>query len=145
MGRLCGARYYFGANETTVTMLESVQKYTFEYQGNAPKLVHTPLTDTCYLTLMHGMHLGYGGNPYGPAGTGKTESVPDHRAAGTQFASSVVCGTTEVGREINYNAIRNDKLFRIDAFLQFTKLMHWTLKRRKANTHSADEPLPGLE
>jgi len=21
------------------------------------------------------MHMGYGGNPYGPAGTGKTESV----------------------------------------------------------------------
>ncbi len=24
---------------------------------------------------MQGMALGYGGNPYGPAGTGKTESV----------------------------------------------------------------------
>jgi hypothetical protein len=27
------------------------------------------------LVLTNGMHLGYGGNPYGPAGTGKTESV----------------------------------------------------------------------
>jgi hypothetical protein len=38
-------------------------------------LVHTPLNDKCYLVLTQGMHLGYGGNPYGPAGTGKTESV----------------------------------------------------------------------
>ena len=38
-------------------MLEAVQNYSFEYQGNASKLVHTPLTDKCYLTMMHGMHL----------------------------------------------------------------------------------------
>ena len=56
-------------------MVNAEFSYTYEYQGNRGLLVHTPLTDKCYLTLTQGMHMGFGGNPYGPAGTGKTESV----------------------------------------------------------------------
>lgn len=33
-----------------------------------------------------GMHMGFGGNPYGPAGTGKTESV---KALGQAFGRQV--------------------------------------------------------
>lgn len=34
-----------------------------------------------------GMHMGFGGNPYGPAGTGKTESV---KALGGLFGRQVL-------------------------------------------------------
>ncbi|GIY30537.1 cytoplasmic dynein 2 heavy chain 1, partial [Caerostris extrusa] len=68
-------------------MVDAEFEYSYEYQGIAAKLVHTPLTDKCYLTLTQGMHMGMGGNPYGPAGTGKTESV---KALGSLFGRQVL-------------------------------------------------------
>ncbi|KAF7640164.1 hypothetical protein Mgra_00000608 [Meloidogyne graminicola] len=68
-------RFYLVSGLVIVRHADFEFSYSYEYQGNAQKLVNTPLTDKCYLTLTHALAMGLGGNPYGPAGTGKTESV----------------------------------------------------------------------
>ena len=68
---LCQMRFYFDPKNTeplkqlSIQMANAKFHYGFEYLGVQEKLVQTPLTDRCYLTMTQALDARLGGSPFG--------------------------------------------------------------------------------
>jgi dynein heavy chain len=95
-------RFYWDRNsdQLLVRQCNGVFDYGYEYMGLNGRLVITPLTDRCYLTLTQALSMKLGGAPAGPAGTGKTETVKD-----LAKALGLLCMVTNCGEGMDYQAM----------------------------------------
>lgn len=93
-------RFYWDLEKDDIEIQQCTGRFDFcyEYQGLGGRLVITPLTDRCVMTLTTALTFYLGGAPAGPAGTGKTETVKD-LAKGL----AIRCVVTNCGETMDFN------------------------------------------
>ena len=65
---LCPLKLNLITNHHHHQMANAKFNYGFEYLGVQDKLVQTPLTDRCYLTMTQALEARLGGSPFGREG-----------------------------------------------------------------------------
>ncbi|ODV89200.1 hypothetical protein CANCADRAFT_32533 [Tortispora caseinolytica NRRL Y-17796] len=86
-------KHYYIAESSNVDECLSIRVgsaqfcYGFELLDMRESLIYTTLTTNCFYAMCGAVSAGFGGSPFGPAGTGKTETI---KALGCLLGKSVI-------------------------------------------------------
>lgn len=70
-------RYYWNNNEVVIRTLNSSVPYGYEYLGNFERIVITPLSERCMLSILLAFENQMNASIEGPTATGKSETIKE--------------------------------------------------------------------